>query len=136
MEDKQKVYIKGNPKRGKDVINFLKDLGGRNTKLLLGVKENAYYFINPNGVIDYDYNYTFSPIIPYVKEFYKEITLPRWKPEYREIYYFIDCDGIIVEEVWYNLQIDKSRFEFGNCFKGIEEAKVARDKIKEMLKNQ
>ena len=131
MEDKQKVYIKGNAYRGAEIIKALMDLGGRHTQPLLGTKEDAYYFINPEGVIDFAY--TFNTSFPFVKEFYKEIKLPRWKPEYREMYYFIDSDGIIVEAVWYSKKNDISRYEFGNCFKGIEEAKVARDKFKEML---
>lgn len=131
MEDKQKVYIKGNSNRGAEVIKTLMDLGARHTQPLLGTKEDAYYFINPEGVIDFAY--TFNPSFPFVKEFYKEIKLPRWKPEYREMYYFIDSDGIIVEAVWYSKKNDISRYEFGNCFKGIEEAKVARDKFKEIL---
>lgn len=135
MEDKQKVYIKGNSKRGDEVIKLLKDLGGRNTQVLTGEKEDAYYFINPEEVIDFAYTFG-SAIWPFIKEFYKEVKLPRWKPEYRESYYFLDSNGIIVEAVWHSKQNDISRYEFGNCFVGIDEAKIARDKIKEMLKKQ
>lgn len=34
MEEKQKVYIKGDPKRGDEVIRTLEDLGGKNTQNL------------------------------------------------------------------------------------------------------
>ena len=70
-----------------------------------------------------------------VEEFYKEIKLPKWKPKYRDSYFYVDTDGLIVAEVWYNKQIDKSRYEFGNCFVGIDEAETARDKVRKMLNN-
>ena len=131
MEDKQKVYIKGNAERGDEIIKLLKDLGGCNSNALYGRDINAYYFINPKGIIYKVYPFDYDKVFPYVKEFYKEIKLPRWKPNYRESYFFIDSDGIIVEEVWYNKKIDKSRYEFGNCFAGIDEAKIARNQIYE-----
>ena len=132
MEDKQKVYIKGIPKRGEDIINFLKNLGGRNTQVLTGEKEDAYYFINPEGVIDFAYTFG-SAIWPFIKEFYKEVKLPRWKPRLVDHYYYITTRGEVMEEVWYNIDTDNSRYEFGNCFKTFEEAEAARYKIKEML---
>lgn len=131
MEDKQKVYIKGNSNRGAKVIKTLMDLGGRHTQPLLGTKENAYYFINPEGVIDFAY--TFNPSFPFVKEFYKEIKLPRWKPEYGNDYYFISDKGYVTSGIWENAPIDCWRYAFGNCFRTLEDAKIARKKIKEIL---
>ena len=51
MEDKQKVYIKGNLEKGTEVIRVLEDLGGKNTQNLQGNRSDAYYFISPDGVI-------------------------------------------------------------------------------------
>ena len=131
MEDKQKVYIKGNSNRGAEVIKTLMDLGGRHTQPLLGTKEDAYYFINPEGVIDFAY--TFNPSFPFVKEFYKEIKLTRWKPKYGDDYYYVGMDGHVKTDIWYDF-IDNIRcYEFGNCFRTLKEAEAARDKIKEML---
>lgn len=132
MEDKQKVYIKGNSTRGDEVIKLLKDLGGRNTQVLTGEKEDAYYFINPEGVIDFAYTFG-SAIWPFIKEFYKEVKLPRWKPEYRGDYYFITFRGEILRSKWYGTVDENLCFDFGNCFRTQEEAEVARDKIKEIL---
>lgn len=81
MEDKQKVYIKGNPSRGTEVIKALTDLGGRNIHSHTGDSKDTYYYINPNGVIN-----VAAPdgkvCYPFLKEFYKEIKLPeikKWK---------------------------------------------------------
>ena len=132
MEEKQKVYIKGNPEKGNEVIRVLEDLGGKNTQNLQGNRSDAYYFINPEGVIDFTYTYG-SAILPFLKEFYKEIKLPRWKPILADHYYYITTRGEVMEEVWYNMDTDKLRYKFGNCFMAYEEAEEARDKFKEML---
>ena len=75
MKDEQRVYIKGNSKRGAEIIKTLTDLGGINRHSLGGGNKNAYYYINPKGVIDYVYLYEYSPEYLLVKEFYKEIEL-------------------------------------------------------------
>lgn len=72
-----------------------------------------------------------STAYPFLREFYREIKLQKWKPNYEEIYYFIASNGIIVKTVWYNTQ--DLRYEFGNCFRTYEDAEIARDKIKELL---
>ena len=81
MEDKQKVYIKGNPSRGDEVIKALTDLGGSNIHSHTGASNDTYYYISPNGVIN-----VAAPdgevCYPFLKEFYKEIKLPeikKWK---------------------------------------------------------
>ena len=134
MEDKQKVYIKGDSKRGDEVIKFLEDLGGYNCCSLDGHNSNNYYYIAPDGSIN-NITYPANLIFSFVKEFYKEVELPRWKPEHTGRYYYITTKGEIMEEVWYNIDSDNSRYEFGNCFKTFEEAEAARDKIKDLLKH-
>lgn len=134
MEDKQKVYIKGDSKRGNEVIKFLENLGGYNCYSLDGHNSNNYYYIAPDGTIQ-NTTYPASSIFSFVKEFYKEIDLPRWKPRLVEHYYYITTKGEIMEEVWYKLDTDNSRYEFGNCFKTFEEAETARDKIEDLLKH-
>ena len=133
MEDKQKVYIKGSEERGNEVIKFLEDLGGRNSHSMDGKNVNAYYFINPNGIIVNTYS-SGSEIFSYVKEFYKEMDLPKWKPQCGEQYFFISKIGKVMEDTWRDLISDNFCYEFGNCFRTYEEAEAARDKIKEILK--
>ena len=135
MKDEQKIYIKGNSKREKEVIKILTDLGGRNSHSMDGSNVNAYYFINPNGIINNSYSCG-DNVFSYVKEFYKEISLPRWKPKYNERYYRITWMGTVVEDVWYGSRNDESGYKFGNCFRTKEEALAARDKIKELLNNR
>ena len=132
MKDEQRVYIKGSAKRGDEVIKILEDLGGNNTLKLRGNKNNAYYFINPVGLIDTTYIVGDS-VYPFLKEFYREIKLPRWKPKYKETYYRIDWVGRVVDDTWTNTQDEEVCYEFGNCFKTYEEAKEASRKIEEML---
>lgn len=134
MEDKQKVYIKGSAERGNEVIKFLENLGGYNCYSLDGHKSNNYYFIAPDGTIQ-STTYPASSIFSFVKEFYKEIDLPRWKPEYAKRFFYINPTGIVGVNVWYGTNVNESYYEFGNCFKTFEEAKEARDKIEELLKH-
>ena len=79
MKDCQKVYIKGNPNRGAEVIKALTDLGGVNSWTYTGDNEKALYYINPSGKIERIYDYEFSPECLLLKEFYREITLPKEK---------------------------------------------------------
>ena len=68
-----------------------------------------------------------------IKEFYKEIKLPKWKPKNNEYYYRITWIGKVAEDIWYGSRNDESGYKFGNCFKTIKEAESVRDKIKEIL---
>ena len=132
MKDEQKVYLKGDSERGDEVIKYLEDLEGSNTLSLHGNRNEMYYFINPEGIIDATY-IVGGAICPFIKEFYEEITLPKWKPEYDENYYRITWIGEVAEDIWYGSRNDESGYKFGNCFRTKEEAEVARDKIKEIL---
>lgn len=134
MEDKQRVYIKGDSKRGNEVIKLLTDLGGRNPRNYYGEDTLAYYYIDPNGEISHIW-FGKNPTCLLLKEFYKEIKLPIWKPKYGEDYYFISSKGIITLEIWTNAIADSCRYEFNNCFKTEEEAEEAINKIKEVLNN-
>ena len=51
---RKKLAIQGHEKRGGDVINILKMLGGTNYVAVSGINEEAYYFIDEEGIIDYD----------------------------------------------------------------------------------
>ena len=131
MKDEQRVYIKGNHKRGAEIIKTLTDLGGKNIYRYNGENDNVYYYIAPNGVIR-----VVAPTYEassFVKEFYKEIKLPRWKPKHGDYYYFINYKGMAMRNTWFNSVNEYTMYEFGNCFKTFEEAELARDKIKEIL---
>lgn len=133
MKEEWKVYIKGVQGRGDEVIKTLEDLGGRNIYSLDGHNNGTYYFITPDGIIN-NTDPLANSIFSFVKEFYTEIKLPRWKPEYGGQYYYIDIDGHITTYKWYDFQDNVQCYKFGNCFRTKEEAEATRDKIKEILK--
>lgn len=48
---------------------------------------------------------------------------PRWKPEYGEIYWYLDsCTASTETNCWGNFFSDHFNFKTGNCFKTQEEA--------------
>lgn len=132
MEDKQKVYIKGNAERGNEVIKLLIDLGGQNSLNYYGDDTSVYYYISPNREISHVCTER-NPVYHFIKEFYKEIELPKWKPKYKERYYRMDWHGKVVDDTWYGTRDEKICYEFGNCFRTKEEAEAARDKIQKVL---
>ena len=132
MKDEQKVYIKGSEERGDEVIKTLEDLGGYNSDCLDGHNSNNYYFIAPDETISN--TGASSLVFSFIKEFYKEISLPRWKPIYEGSYFFINSTGFVTKDIWNDSIVDIRRYRFCNCFRTKEEAEAARDKIKEILK--
>ena len=69
-----KIAIQGNPTRGKEIIEILKSLGGKNRKRLTGRKFSQYYFINYIGDIDVTikfnlFNYKLYTLEEFEKEF-------------------------------------------------------------------
>ena len=135
MKDEQKIYIKGNSKRGAEVIKILTNLGGRNSHSMDGDNVNAYYFINPNGIIVNSHSYG-DNVFSFVREFYKEIQLPRWNPKFDEAYWVVTTSGDVDFFIWREDSTDKKLFNFGNCFKTKEEAKIMAEKIKKLLKDK
>lgn len=74
MKDNQKVWIKGDKNRGKEVIETLENLGGINKCFLEGYLPNQIYFISHDSHIfctEED-----SEFAKFVKELYQKITLP------------------------------------------------------------
>lgn len=130
MKDCQKVYIKGNHKKGNEIIKLLENLGGRNVLSYTGINEDVYYYISPLGIIALA---TPTLVLYLKKSHYKEIKLPSWKPEYQGQYYFIDIRGGILQKMWFDTQVDNLCYKFGNCFRTQKEAEAARDKFKEIL---
>lgn len=74
MEKKQKIWIKGNNKRGEEVINKLKNLGGENLGKFKGNSEDLIYYIYPDGHIAWVKEGTTTSNL--IKDNYKEYKLP------------------------------------------------------------
>lgn len=135
MKEEQKVYIKGDPNRGAEVIKALTDLGGINCNNLKGISEKCCYYISPSGIIK-DADYYDKAIMPLLKELYTEISIGRWKPKYGGQYYFIDIKGGILQKIWSDTQVDNLCYKFGNCFRTKEEAEAMAEKIKKLLHSE
>lgn len=73
MKAEQKVYIKGNPKRGDEVIKLLTDLGASNPNHYYG-SDTGFYYINSNGEIAYTSTKR-SAVYSLLRESYKRIKL-------------------------------------------------------------
>ena len=132
FEPFQKVYIRGDANRSREVIKTLEDIGGINYNNLNGSYEDLYYYISPLGRIENVANYE-HVLLSFIKEFYKEIKLPRWKPKYNERYYSVSWLGRVMSNKWYGTCDDETGYQFGNVFKTHKEAELVRDKIKKLL---
>lgn len=51
-----------------------------------------------------------------------------WRPSYRETYYLVAKNGIVLSSVWYNHAFDLMTYKLGNCYRTKEEAEMDRDK--------
>lgn len=69
-----KIAIQGHPTRGKEVIQILESLGGKNTDKLEGT-HNTFYYIDNKNEIDDDHKDNFPPI-------YKLYTLEEFEKEF------------------------------------------------------
>jgi hypothetical protein len=107
MKEEQRVYIKGNPSRGAEVIKALTDLGGVNSWSYAGTDEKALYYINSRGKIEYIYDYEFSPKCIVVKEFYRKIELPELK-KWKDGELLVKSDGGGKEYIVYSNKKAKS----------------------------
>ena len=54
----------------------------------------------------------------------------RWKPKMDQEYYWLGSNSSVIPDDWCDLDIDRNRFETGNCFQTEEEA----EKVVEYLK--
>lgn len=57
----------------------------------------------------------------------------KWKPEYREVYWFVGGDLELYRSNWDDHSVDRTRFEANNVFRTEEAAEDAAKKIKELL---
>lgn len=72
-----KIAIKGHPDRGKEVIQILESLGGKNNIPLKGDSIASYYYIDYN-----DNNRIYCHSITYVNKYCKKYTLEEFKEKF------------------------------------------------------
>lgn len=134
VKPKLKV-VRGNAKRGNDVIKLLEGIGGINKSNCKGKNDAAFYYISKRGVIccTDDNSMFFNGFELEILE------LPepkRWRAETYGNYWFIaEEDFDVLECRDTNTIIDISRYECGNYFKTKEEAEEMADKIKELFRH-
>lgn len=57
----------------------------------------------------------------------------RWKPNFKDTYYFIFTTGEICKDSWDDLIVDYDRYKFGNCFQTLAKAEAKLKQIKQIL---
>lgn len=58
----------------------------------------------------------------------------RWKPiQEGEPYYYVDTNLQVMKVIWCGDELDKGRYEIGNCFRTPEEAEEKAEQIKKIL---
>lgn len=137
-----KIAIQGHPTRGKEVIQILESLGGKNKEGLNGSKE-YWYFINSDGYIRNDY----KSVLQY--KGFKTYTLEEFEKEFpfkigdRIISVTTNFTGIITElkeNGYYYVKYDNGNFActFGQNLKLYKEMErnitLTLDKAKEWYK--
>lgn len=117
MEEKFKVYTRGDNDRGNEVIKALEDLGAVNHWNHMGNSTNCIYYIQHDGYISrVHYNTEFGQII---MDNYREIKLPeKWKPgdilkytNYRGCY-AVFKDYVSDDEFRFSMCYDNSTLNF------------------------
>lgn len=66
----------------------------------------------------------------------KEIVDMKWKPAVNDWYWIVTSDGRVNKLLWFDSKNNNRFFNFGNCFKTKEEAKIAAKKIKDLLRGE
>lgn len=135
MEDKQRIFIQGNEDKKEEVQKVLAKLGGKTSFEFDFGNPLFIYFIGHDGVIRcVNINCEYAKII---MDNYNEIKLDeKWKPKEKEIYWYINLDGHIDNDIFDNSIFDNNMYNFGNCFKTKKEAEIAAEKIKKLLNSE
>lgn len=77
MKDSQKVYIKGVPDRGEEVIKALTDLGGKTNNLNGSIKDWIYFIDHDDSI---NFAHLSSETAKIIMNNYKEVKLPeKWR---------------------------------------------------------
>lgn len=58
-----------------------------------------------------------------------------WKPEQKEMYFYVSGEGEICSLIWWGDTFDLSTWHLQNCFKTKEEAEENKDRVVELLRS-
>ena len=95
---------------------------------------NGYkYVLNEGGIVESKYidkfsTNTFSSVL--VALLNGKLTIKRkpWKPKKDDLYYYVDQEGFVISNRWYNSYTEVLLYKLGNCYRTSEEAEANRDK--------
>ena len=101
-------------------------------------KEGEIFYLSDNGNLIRESDnvpaYSWSTIDKFpniLTDWFEEINeSTRWKPEMCHEYYCLGSNSSVIPDDWCDLDIDRNRFEIGNCFQTEEEAEKAVEYLK------
>lgn len=117
MKQEWQIYIKGNSSRGDEVINILKQHGGKPIRpdAVSGTIDAAIYYIDHDGII------TFSTVdketAKIIMDKYREIKLPEQWKNGDILYSDTDKEFAVFKDKW-KLDSDKFLAYFTTCYGG------------------
>ena len=50
-----------------------------------------------------------------------------WKPSYKEVFYFVTKNGMVMSDLWYEHAFDLMAYKLGNCYRTSAEAEAHRE---------
>ena len=137
------IAIQGHSTRGKEVIQILESLGGKNREELTGRRISYYYFINCNGNIDLNLKINlFNRKLYTLEEFEKEFPFKVGDRVISTITNFIGTITKLKESGWYYVKYDSGNLvcvfrQHLKLYKEMKEErniKLTLDKAKEWYK--
>ena len=95
---------------------------------------NGYkYVLREDGIIESKYidkvsTNTFSSVLVALLNGILTIKRKPWKPKKDDLYYYVDQEGFVISNRWYNSYTEVLLYKLGNCYRIREEAEANRDK--------
>ena len=95
---------------------------------------NGYkYVLREDGIIESKYidkvsTNTFSSVLVALLNGNLTIKRKPWKPKKDDLYYYVDQEGFVISNRWYNSYTEVLLYKLGNCYRIREEAEANRDK--------
>ena len=95
---------------------------------------NGYkYVLREDGIIESKYidkvsTNTFSSVLVALLNGNLTIKCKPWKPKKDDLYYYVDQEGFVISNRWYNSYTEVLLYKLGNCYRIREEAEANRDK--------
>ena len=88
-----------------------------------------------NEWVDIDINCSRNKVIAngIFEDMVYRIKSERWKPEKGGVYHFININGEVGSDFWFDCELDKQRYRIGNCFRTTKDCENAIEAVTETL---